>query len=100
MEGGAIAQSKRRPNDGPPMHAENLDEVLDRLGASSSSGLDPSEAKKRLEKYGENRLPEREKDPAWRRFLAQFGDPLVLTLLGAAVIAVIVGVSGHEAGSG
>ncbi|HZO14275.1 MAG TPA: cation-translocating P-type ATPase, partial [Polyangiaceae bacterium] len=82
------------------MHAENLDEALDRLGASSSSGLDAGEAKKRLEKYGPNRLPEREKDPAWRRFLAQFGDPLVLTLLGAAVIAVIVGVSGHEAGSG
>ena len=62
-----------------------------------SAGLEATTAKERLEEVGPNRLPEPEKDPAWKRFLAQFTDPLVLTLLAAAVVAVIVGISGGEA---
>ncbi len=50
-------------------------------------------ARLRLAADGENRLPEPPRDPAWRRLLAQFTDPLVLTLLAAAIVAVIVAMS-------
>ena len=80
-------------------HAAECDELLARLGVSSNQGLTDAEADERLNRYGQNRLPEPEKDPAWRRFLAQFADPLVLTLVVAAVIAVVVGLSGAEGGS-
>ncbi|MEZ4447672.1 MAG: cation-translocating P-type ATPase, partial [Polyangiaceae bacterium] len=56
-----------------------------------------AEAARRLEELGPNRLPARPREPVWRRFAAQFTDPLVLTLLAAAVVAVVVGLSGGEA---
>ena len=65
-------------------HAENIDVLLERLGASSSDGLSSAEPTRRLEEYGPNKLPEQEKDPDWLRLLQQFRDPLVLTLLAAA----------------
>jgi Ca2+-transporting ATPase len=74
-------------------HAENIDVLLERLGASSSDGLSSDEAARRLEEYGPNKLPEQEKDPAWLRLLQQFRDPLVLTLLAAAAVAVVVAIT-------
>jgi len=84
--------------DDTAVHAEPVDALLDRLGASSSQGLSAAEAARRLLSRGPNRLPEQPRDPAWRRLLAQFGDPLVLTLLGAAAIAVVVALSGEAEG--
>lgn len=74
-----------------PVYAEELGALLTRLGASSSAGLDETEAAARLEKYGKNKLPEGAKKSTLRRLLEQFANPLVLTLLAAAAIAVIVG---------
>ncbi|HRI72102.1 MAG TPA: HAD-IC family P-type ATPase, partial [Polyangium sp.] len=74
-----------------PVYAEDLNTVLARLEASSSSGLDESEATVRLTKYGKNKLPEGAKKSTLMRLLEQFANPLVLTLLAAAAIAVVVG---------
>jgi Ca2+-transporting ATPase len=79
-------------------HAADLDQLLERLGVSSSDGLTSAEAAKRLAKHGKNELPEPPKDPAWRRLASQFTNPIVLTLLAAAAIAVFVGIK--EAGEG
>jgi Ca2+-transporting ATPase len=75
-----------------PVHAEPLRALLERLGASSSDGLTRGEAARRLATDGRNELPEPPGDPAWKRLLSQFTNPIVLTLLAAAAIAVFVGV--------
>jgi Ca2+-transporting ATPase len=82
-----------------PPHAMGIAELMQELGVSSAEGLTREEADERRARWGANVLPEQPKDPAWRRLLAQFTDPLVLTLLGAAGVAVAVGMSGGHAGS-
>ena len=86
-----------RPHAGAPRpqgpHAEALDALLERLDADASLGLTSSEAAQRLRRNGPNELPPPPKPSAWKRFLAQFANPIVLTLLAAAVIAIINGSS-------
>ena len=57
--------------------------------ADVERGLSPAEAAARLERYGPNELRAKEGEPAWRRFLRQFADPLVYLLLVAIVISVV-----------
>lgn len=78
--------------DNNTVHAEDLPALLDRLGASSSDGLTHAEAQVRLTQHGRNELPEQPGEPNWKRFLAQFTNPIVVTLLVAASIAIFVGV--------
>src|SRR5215831_685417 len=89
----AARSPSRRANGDVPVHALEVSSFLERLEVSSSDGLDAAEAKKRLETHGKNRLPEAKKKSALLRIAEQFINPLVLTLLAAAVIAVIVGVT-------
>ncbi|MDQ7778371.1 MAG: HAD-IC family P-type ATPase [Planctomycetota bacterium] len=68
-------------------HHLNLDQVFGQLGASTA-GLSSEEAANRLAKHGPNELIEKQKTPAWRRFLRQFMSPVIYVLLAAAVIAL------------
>jgi Ca2+-transporting ATPase len=87
------------PALGPACHAEDISAFLERVEVSSSAGLSAEEAEKRLDSYGPNRLPEEKKKSNLLRLLEQFANPLVLTLLAAAAIAVIVGITtGGESG--
>ncbi len=63
-------------------------ETLERLLASAE-GLSQQQALERRKQYGENQLLEKRKKPAWRVFLEQFQDLLVLILIGAAVISML-----------
>jgi Ca2+-transporting ATPase len=65
----------------PPEH------VLEELGTAADAGLDAAEAQRRLKHFGPNELEAERPVPAWRKFLAQFEDPLVILLLIATVIA-------------
>ena len=65
-------------------------EVLRALG-SRPQGLDPEEARRRLERFGPNRLPEPARRPAWRRFLAQFRNLLIYVLLAAGAVTAALG---------
>ncbi len=61
------------------------------LKSDLDRGLRTREAKRRLSRWGPNRISKRER-PGWiRLFLAQFTDPMVLTLLGATVISAVMG---------
>jgi len=71
-------------------HALPASEVIARLGSGASRGLNASEARTRLAKYGRNELPAAATVPAWRRFLAQFESPLVLLLLAAVAVSLLV----------
>jgi Ca2+-transporting ATPase len=87
------------PRDARPVHAEEITTFLARLPHGSNHGLDPAEADARLATHGPNRLPEPERKSNLLRVLEQFTNPLVLTLLAAAAIAVVVGItSSHDVG--
>ena len=85
---------------GPAVHAEEVTAFLARVAVSSTGGLSETEAAERLAKYGLNRLPEPAKRSAILRVLDQFKNPLVLTLLAAAIIAIGVGFTGEAAQHG
>ena len=57
------------------------------LGTDRRSGLSRSQAQERLERYGRNELTAEAPVPAWRKFLAQFTDVLVILLIVAASIS-------------
>ena len=64
--------------------------VLGALGSDADQGLSQVEARVRLERYGTNELETQKPVPAWKRFLAQFKDMLVLLLLIATAISMAV----------
>ncbi|MBD3338932.1 MAG: hypothetical protein GF353_07480, partial [Candidatus Lokiarchaeota archaeon] len=69
---------------------KELKKVLKDLKTKKKEGLSESEAKKRLEKYGKNRLEEKEKISPVKLFFQQFKSPLVWILIAALIISVIV----------
>ena len=80
----------------PKVHAEPIDALVARIDVDPSTGLSPEQVSERLARDGKNELPTQKGPSALRRFLGQFTNPIVLTLLGAAVIAIIDGASRGE----
>lgn len=76
----------------PPLwHATSPQAALDHLQSQLKHGLDGSDAERRRADYGPNQLAERAPRPAWLKFVDQFRSFLVVILLGAAVLAGVVG---------
>jgi len=65
-------------------------EVLRKL-ETSEEGLSDSEAKKRFEKYGPNRLPKAEAISRLKIILHQFASPLIYILIVAAIVTIFLG---------
>ncbi|MEQ9060315.1 MAG: cation-translocating P-type ATPase [Gammaproteobacteria bacterium] len=72
-------------------HAMSTAEVCEALGVDPAQGLYAAAATARLREYGANRLAERPPRPAWLKFLDQFRSVLVVILVGAALLAGLVG---------
>jgi len=70
-------------------HAKGVHEIFTKL-KTTESGLIFDEAKKRLERYGRNILPETKKLTSGKIFLNQFKNSLVYILLFAAGITMIL----------
>lgn len=68
-------------------YKQSIDEVLTTL-QTSRIGLTEQEAQARLRRYGPNQLAAERPMPAWRKFLAQFQDVLVILLLVATAISL------------
>ena len=68
-------------------YRQSANEVLTALGTDARTGLSEKEAQARLERYGKNELTAEKPVPAWRKFLAQFQDMLVILLLFATLIS-------------
>ena len=81
----SVAEVQR---EGTEAYQHSVDEVLTMLAADARSGLSEEEAQARVERYGKNELTAEKPIPAWKRFLAQFQDLLVILLLTATVISV------------
>ncbi|MDI1471945.1 MAG: cation-translocating P-type ATPase [Thermodesulfovibrio sp.] len=71
-------------------YLKSVDETITLLN-SSLNGLSSQEAQKRLQEYGPNELKERKRKTPLMMFLNQFTDFLIIILIGAAIIAGIVG---------
>lgn len=65
-----------------------VEAVLEELKTSVDGGLSEDEAKKRLEKYGKDKLPEKKKRSALIRFLLHFHNVLIYVLIAAGVLAL------------
>jgi Ca2+-transporting ATPase len=70
--------------------------LYERFEADPVRGLTEADAKARLAKYGTNELPSSPPPSAWKRIIAQFANPIVLTLLAAAVVATVNGASSSK----
>jgi Ca2+-transporting ATPase len=90
------AQIREEPSLLSPVHTEAAESLLARLGTDAAKGLGEDEARRRLAQDGLNELPRAQAKSAIARLLEQFANPIVLTLLAAAVIALIDGVSRAE----
>jgi Ca2+-transporting ATPase len=69
-------------------YRQRIEDVVAALGTDGQHGLTDREARTRLLRDGRNELAAEKPIPAWRRFLAQFQDVLVLLLLVATAISV------------
>ncbi len=70
-----------------PPYRLSVEQVIAAFASDARSGLTGAEASARLARHGRNELAARPRPAAWRRFLAQFADPLVLLLLIATAIS-------------
>ena len=71
-------------------YLEDVREVFKRT-ESSENGLSQSEAERRLEKYGKNKLAQAKQKSLVRRFFEQLADPMIIILIVAAVISAVHG---------
>ncbi len=70
-----------------PAYRQSAADVLAALDADARRGLSEAEARARLARHGANELAAETPAPAWRKFLAQFKDVLVVLLIVAAAIS-------------
>ncbi len=78
-------------------YLEEKEAVLLELSSSESTGLSENEAAARLEKNGKNKLIEGKKKTLLQRLIAQIIDPMVLVLIGAAIVSLITALIEGEA---
>ena len=82
--------SESKQNEKKKWHSMEIDSVLEALKTSKEEGLGEDEAKERLERYGENKLPKKKKQSELVRFLLHFHNVLIYVLLVAAAITAIM----------
>lgn len=71
-------------------YSSQASRLITEFETDPQKGLSLSEAEKRKEQYGENRLREKKKKSALWRFLDQFKDAMILILIAAAVVSFTV----------
>lgn len=77
--------------DQAPVHLLPMADLLRHLAVEPEHGLSQEESARRLAALGPNALPTTAPRPIWLKFLDQFKSLLILILIGAAVLAGVVG---------
>ncbi|MEE4144061.1 MAG: cation-translocating P-type ATPase [Halieaceae bacterium] len=72
-------------------YALDAPDLQQTLQCDFDQGLDCADAKRRLLRYGENKLREHGRRPLWQMFLHQFSDLMILILLVAALVSGVMG---------
>ena len=71
-------------------HTLKIKEVERSLKTDSVRGLTEEEVRRRKEKYGENKLKDKNKESIFIRFIKQFNDYMIIILIIASVVSAIV----------
>jgi len=74
-----------------PAHSLSTGEALRLTNTAVDKGLTTQEAQERRRRYGDNLMKVRGGTPAWLRLMRQFTAPLVLVLIGAALVTGFLG---------
>jgi Ca2+-transporting ATPase len=72
-----------------PAYRQPYEALLAALDSNPKTGLTSTQVQAHLQRFGKNELPAEKPTPAWRKFLAQFQNPLTILLLFATVISFI-----------
>ena len=72
-------------------HSLSAKETARRLGVDPAHGLSEQEWRRRLERYGPNRLAEAKRPGPFALFVKQFADVMVLVLIAAALVSFALG---------
>ncbi len=72
-------------------HNKTVSDVALELGSDAAKGLSPVQAARMAEKYGPNALAEHEKESRLKKLSRQFTEFIILVLIGAAIIAGVLG---------
>ena len=69
------------------LYQHSVDETIVVLNTDPKKGLSNSEARARFAQFGRNELKSDDPVPAWRKFLGQFSNILIVLLLIATAIS-------------
>ena len=78
-------------------HSSSVEEVSKKLKTNINIGLSEEEAQKRFERYGPNNLKEKKKESIFVKFIKQFNDFMIITLIIAAIVSAVVSKLNGEA---
>lgn len=78
-------------------HSSSVEEIAKNLKTNINIGLTDDEAQKRFERYGPNNLKEKKKESIFIKFIKQFNDFMIITLIIAAIISAVVSKLNGEA---
>ena len=71
-------------------HTLIKDEVLRKLKTNEKLGLREDEVIKRQEKYGKNRLKDKQKESIFMKFIKQFNDFMIIILIIASIVSAVI----------
>ncbi len=96
-ENNSNLENQSSSNEPPQIdwYAQSVDKVIERLNTNPEKGLSTQTVQERLEKYGGNRLREEKRKPLIKKFLEEMTEPLLLMLIGAAILYIILGEVGE-----
>ncbi|EJT6142194.1 calcium-transporting P-type ATPase, PMR1-type [Clostridium perfringens] len=72
-------------------YKKSKNEILKELYVDEKNGLSSTEALRRLEKYGKNKLETKKKKTLFKQFLSQLKDVMIYILIIAAIISAFLG---------
>lgn len=78
-------------------HSCSVEEIAKNLKTNINIGLSDDEAQKRFERYGPNNLKEKKKESIFVKFIKQFNDFMIITLIMAAIVSAVVSKLNGEA---
>ena len=76
-------------------YLESFGKVLEEQ-ATTPGGLSQEEAKNRLEKFGENKLVEKEKESVIKKFFKELCEPMTIILIVAAIISAVTAILSND----
>ncbi|WP_420715145.1 cation-translocating P-type ATPase [Streptomyces sp. XY332] len=83
-----MAERPRAGGDG--WYTRSPEQVVAAFGVDPAVGLSAARAAELLTAHGPNALPEEQRTPAWRRFLAQYRSYMQIVLVAAAIVSLVI----------